>query len=235
MKADETAPKAYRNYIDQFGRVVNNVPLTIGWSRDSRDSALVPSGIGSVRGYEPSSLGPKDAESDDAIGGSKLLIGNIELTFPLPKTGYDLHIAAVNSDRILRESTLAKAAQDKLKQEFLKRDQELQAIAKDLKTKSNKLDKNAATMSDLERKKAQLELTQLDADFQRKQREFSEDLNQRRNEELAAVLERANKAIKQIAEAKNYDLIVQEAVYVNPRIDITDEVLKALAKSNGSF
>ncbi|GAM52254.1 MAG: periplasmic chaperone for outer membrane proteins Skp [Glomeribacter sp. 1016415] len=154
---------------------------------------------------------------------------------PVAAPTQEVRIAAVNSDRILRESALAKAAQEKLKQEFSKRDQELQALAKTLKAKSNKLDKNAAALSDPERKRAQLELTQLDADFQRKQREFSEDLNQRRNEELAAVLERANKVIKQISEARNYDLIVQEAVYVNPRIDITDDVLKALSKPNGGF
>lgn len=154
---------------------------------------------------------------------------------PVEVPTHEVRIAAVNSDRILRESALAKAAQEKLKQEFSKRDQELQTLAKTLKAKSNKLDKNAITLSDPERKRAQLELTQLDADFQRKQREFSEDLNQRRNEELAAVLERANKVIKQISEARNYDLIVQEAVYVNPRIDITDDVLKALSKPNSGL
>ena len=69
----------------------------------------------------------------------------------------------------------------------------------------------------------------MDLDLQRKGRELAEDLNQRRKEELQSVLERANRAIKQIAEQGKYDLIIQEAVYVNPRIDITDKVLKALA------
>jgi outer membrane protein len=86
-------------------------------------------------------------------------------------------------------------------------------------------------MSATDRAQKQRDLSQLDSDFQRKQREFREDLNQRRNEELAAVLDRANKVIKQIAETQHYDLIVQEAVYVSPRIDITDQVLKALAAS----
>ncbi len=87
-------------------------------------------------------------------------------------------------------------------------------------------------MSPTDRAARQRDLSQLDADFQRKQREFREDLNQRRNEELAAVLDRANKVIKQIAEQQHYDLIVQEAVYVSPRIDITDQVLKALAANS---
>ncbi|AOK31967.1 outer membrane protein assembly factor BamA [Burkholderia singularis] len=150
---DTSTPESYKDYVRQFGRVSNTVPLTIGWSRDARDSALIPSrgyftqanveygvpvgkiqyykadiqaqyyysfargfilglnfqggygngignaypifknyyagGIGSVRGYEPSSLGPRDKQTNDPIGGSKMIVGNIELTFPLPGTGYD--------------------------------------------------------------------------------------------------------------------------------------------------
>ena len=141
----------------------------------------------------------------------------------------EARIAAVNSDRILRESSAAKAAQSKLEQEFSKRDKALQDMAQRLKAMSDNIDKNGPSMSTLDRAARQRDLAQLDADFQRKQREFREDLNQRRNEELAAVLDRANKVIKQIAEQQHYDLIVQEAVYVSPRIDITDQVLKALA------
>ncbi|WP_153100144.1 outer membrane protein assembly factor BamA [Paraburkholderia hayleyella] len=154
LDVDSNTPQAYQNYVQNFGRVSNNAPLTIGWSRDARDSALVPSrgyftqanaeygtpiggtqyykadvqaqyyysfsrgfvlgfnlqggygqgignkpypifknyyagGIGSVRGYEPSSLGPRDLKTGDPIGGSKMVVGNIELTFPLPGTGYD--------------------------------------------------------------------------------------------------------------------------------------------------
>lgn len=142
--------------------------------------------------------------------------------------GQEARIAAVNSDQILRESVPAKAAQSKLEAEFSKRDHDLQNMAANLKSKSNDLDKKGAGMSDAERLRRQKDLASLDTEFQRKQREFREDLNQRRNEELAAVLERANKVIKQIAEAEKYDLIVQEAVYVSPRIDITDKVLKKL-------
>ena len=148
----------------------------------------------------------------------------------------EARIAAVNSDRILRESAAAKAAQTKLEAEFAKRDKDLQDMAQKLKSMSDALDKNGASMAPADRAEKQRDLSQLDTDFQRKQREFREDLNQRRNEELAAVLDRANKVIKQIAEQQHYDLIVQEAVYVSPRIDITDQVLKALAAapSNGT-
>lgn len=143
----------------------------------------------------------------------------------------EARIAAVNSDRILRESAAAKAAQVKLEAEFAKRDKDLADMAQKLKSMSDGLDKNGASLSAADRAQKQRDLSQMDTDFQRKQREFREDLNQRRNEELAAVLDRANKVIKQIAEAQHYDLIVQEAVYVSPRIDITDQVLKALAAS----
>ena len=149
--------------------------------------------------------------------------------------GQEARIAAVNSDRILRESAAAKAAQVKLEAEFAKRDKDLADMAQKLKSMSDSLDKSGASMSPADRAQKQRDLSQMDTDFQRKQREFREDLNQRRNEELAAVLDKANKVIKQIAEAQHYDLIVQEAVYVSPRIDITDQVLKALAANQASL
>lgn len=139
-------------------------------------------------------------------------------------------IGFVSTERIFREANPAKAAQAKIEQEFSKREKELQDMAARLKSMSEKLDKDAAILSESDRVKRQRELSDLDKDFQRKQREFREDLNQRRNEELAIVLERTNKVIKQIAEAEKYDIVFQEAVYISPRIDITDKVLKALNK-----
>jgi outer membrane protein len=146
----------------------------------------------------------------------------------------EARIAAVDSDRILRESAPAKAAQAKLELEFSKRDRDLQNMAQKLKSMSDDLDKNGPSMSANDRQQRQRDLAQLDTDFQRKQREFREDLNQRRNEELASVLDKANKVIRQIAEQQHYDLVVQEAVYVSPRINITDQVLKALASGSTS-
>lgn len=139
-------------------------------------------------------------------------------------------VGFVSTERIFREAAPAKAAQTKIEQEFSKRDKELQEMASRLKSMSDKLDKDAAVLSESDRIKRQRELADLDKDFQRKQREFREDLNQRRNEELAIVLERTNKVIKQIAESEKYDIVFQEAVYASPRIDITDKVLKALNK-----
>lgn len=142
----------------------------------------------------------------------------------------EARIGFVNTERVFREATPAKAAQAKIEQEFSKREKDLQEMAARLKGMSEKLDRDAAVLSESDRIKRQRDLGDLDKEFQRKQREFREDLNQRRNEELAAVIERANKAIKQIAEAEKYDIIFQEAAYISPRIDITDKVLKALNK-----
>lgn len=142
----------------------------------------------------------------------------------------EARIAAVNSDRIMRESVPAKEAAVKLNAEFAPRDKELQGMAQRLKSLSDTLDRTGASMPAATRTQKQHDLAQLDLDFQRKQREFREDLTQRRNEELSSILDRANKVIRQIAEKQHYDIIVQEAVYISPRIDITDQVIKALAK-----
>ena len=138
-------------------------------------------------------------------------------------------IGFVNTERILRDAAPAKASQQKLEQEFSRREKELQDMAARLKSMGERIDRDGAVMSDGDRQRRQREYADVEKEFQRKQREFREDLNQRRNEELAAVLERANKAIKAIAEAEKFDVILQEAVYAAPRIDITDKVIKALA------
>ncbi|HET9023325.1 MAG TPA: OmpH family outer membrane protein [Burkholderiaceae bacterium] len=144
----------------------------------------------------------------------------------------DLKIGVVNSDRILRDSTPARAAMQKLEGEFSKRDREMQEMGARLKSSAERFEKDAPVMTETDRSRRQRELAEMDREFQRKQREFREDFNQRRNEELQALLERTNRIIRQMAEQEKYDLIVQEAVYFNPRIDITERVLRAL--NNGA-
>ncbi|HEX2604849.1 MAG TPA: OmpH family outer membrane protein [Oxalicibacterium sp.] len=143
----------------------------------------------------------------------------------------EMKIGVVSTERIFREAAPYKAAQAKIEQEFSKRQKDLQDQAARLKAAADKLDKDAPVLSDSERSKRQRDLADMDKEFQRNQREFREDLTQRRNEEMANVIDRTNRVIKQIAEAEKYDLILQEAVYISPRIDITDKVLKALNKS----
>ena len=134
----------------------------------------------------------------------------------------------VNTDRIFREATTAKAAQAKLEQEFSRREKELIESGNARKSATEKFEREAPTMAESQRTTRQRQLVDQDREFQRKRREFQEDLNVRKNEELAQVLERANKVVKQVAEAEKYDVILQEAVYINPKHDITDRVIKAL-------
>ena len=134
----------------------------------------------------------------------------------------------VNTERILRDASPAVRAQKKIEAEFKKRDDELARVAEQLKRMQDELDKNSVTMSESQRRTKEREFGDMNREFQRKQREFREDLNQRRNEELAQVVEQANRVIRQIAEQEKFDLVVQDVVYFSPRIDITDKVIKAL-------
>jgi outer membrane protein len=137
-------------------------------------------------------------------------------------------IGFVNTERILRDSAPAKAAQTKIEAEFKKREDEIQRLGNNLRTAAQKFEKDAPVLSESDRNKRQRELANIDADLQRKRRELQEDFNRRRNEEFATIIERANTAIKRIAEKDNFDMILQDAVTVNPRIDITDKVIEAL-------
>jgi outer membrane protein len=146
----------------------------------------------------------------------------------------ELKIGYVNADRVLRDAAPAKAAQAKLETEFGKREKELSELANRLKSAGEKLDKDAPTLAESERTRRQRELVEQNRDFDRKRREFQEDLTQRKNEELASVVERANKVMKQIFDSEKYDLIIQEAVFAGPKIDITDKVIKALNAQSGA-
>jgi outer membrane protein len=143
-------------------------------------------------------------------------------------TAQEVKIGFINTDRIFRDANSAKIAQTKLEQEFMKREKELNDQGAQIKSAADKLEKDAPTLSEAQRTSRQKQLTDQDRDFQRKRREFQEDLNVRKNEELQIVLERANKVVKQVAEAEKYDYVLQEAVYVNPKHDITEKVLKVL-------
>lgn len=141
----------------------------------------------------------------------------------------DYKIGFVNTERLFREAAPAKRAQQRLEKEFSTRDAEQQKLARQVRDLQALLDRDGPTMGESERRNKERDLANLTRDFQRMQRENREDLNIRRNEELAGVQERANKVIQQIAEAEKYDLIIQDpVVYASQRIDITDKVIKAL-------
>ena len=141
----------------------------------------------------------------------------------------DLKIGFIDADRINRESVPAERATKKLEKEFAPREQEVRRLEQQLKALQGQLEKDGLTMSESDRRNKETELGRQTREYQRLQREFREDLNLRRNEELASLFERANKVIRGIAEAEKFDLILQEAVYRSPRIDITEKVLKALS------
>jgi len=141
----------------------------------------------------------------------------------------DFKVGVVDTERVLRESVPAVNAEKKIEKEFSGRDQEIKKLITQAKDLQTLLEKQGAAMSDAEHRNKERELTALNVDLQRMQREFREDLNLRKNEELAVVLELSNKAIQAIADTEKFDLILQEAVYRNPKIDITDKVIKQLA------
>lgn len=140
----------------------------------------------------------------------------------------DLKIGLVNIERVLKEATVAKAAGAKLDAEVAKREKELADMAGRLKAAADKLDKESATLSEADKNRRQRELVDQEREFQRKRREVQEDLTLRKNEELAALQERASRVIKQIYETEKYDLIIQDAIFWSPRIDITKKVIDAL-------
>ena len=158
-----------------------------------------------------------------------LLLGS--MVAAAPAHAQEFKAGFVNTDRIFREANTAKAAQTKLEQEFSRREKELVEMGNSLKNATEKFEREAPTMAESQRTTRQRQIVDQDREFQRKRREFQEDLSARKNEELSQVLERANKVVKQVAEAEKYDVILQEAVYINPKHDITEKVIKALNAS----
>ncbi|MHB1199719.1 MAG: OmpH/Skp family outer membrane protein [Polaromonas sp.] len=163
----------------------------------------------------------------------KHLTSKILLSLAIAMAGFsvsaqEFKVGVVNLDRIFREANSAKAAQAKLEQEFSKREKELSDLGSQLKTLSDKFEREAPTLAESQRSARQKQLVDQDREFQRKRRAFQEDLSARKNEELQLVIERANKVVRALAESEKYDLILQDSVYVNPKHDITDKVIKAL-------
>ena len=146
----------------------------------------------------------------------------------LPAQAEEFKAGFIHTDRVFREANTAKAAQAKLEQEFSRRDKELNDLGNALKTATEKFERDAPTLSESQRNTRQRQLVDQDREFQRKRREFQEDLNARKNEELSQMGDRVNKIVKQLAEQEKYDIIVDQAVYIDPKHDVTDKVIKAL-------
>ena len=141
----------------------------------------------------------------------------------------EMKIGFVNTERVFREAAPAKRAQQVLEREFSQRNAELTRVEKQGRDLTTELERDTGTLTEAQRREKERQLADISRNFQRMQREIREDLNLRRNEELARVQERATRAINQIAEQEKFDLIIQEAVFASSRIDITEKVIKALA------
>ena len=157
----------------------------------------------------------------------------VSLPMSFASASETMKIGYVNTQRIFRDAPTAVKAAKRIEAEFSKRDQDLKQMAKQIQGLQESLEKNAVTMSESDRRAKEKDLNEQSREFQRKQREFREDLNLRQNEENAAIIEKANKAIKQLAESEKYDLIVQDVVWVSPRLDVTDRIIKALTENSG--
>ncbi|MGE0288391.1 MAG: OmpH family outer membrane protein [Burkholderiales bacterium] len=159
-----------------------------------------------------------------------LLLVSIALALPAPTLAQDVKIGFVNTERILRESGPAQRAGKKLETEFSRKQQELQKLADQLKRLQDDLEKNGMTMAEAQRRSKEREFNDLNRELQRRDRDFRDEVNQRRNEETAQLVDQANRIIRQIAEQEKYDVILQatDALILNPKVDITDRVMKAL-------
>ena len=190
-------------------------------------SMSIPSATTSVaRSDFPSTRFERNSDEYGPVAASAL--GLAALLAAGAAQSQELKIGYVNSERVLRESTAARSASTKIETEFGKREKDLNDLANRLKTASDKFDKDAPTLSEAERNRRQRELGEQDRDLQRKRREFQEDLNQRRNEEIAAIQERTGRVIRQIMDSEKFDLILIDVGFAGPRVDITKKVMDAM-------
>jgi outer membrane protein len=160
---------------------------------------------------------------------AKIYVAAILSAWALGAAAQTLKIGFVNTERVFREAAPAKRAQQKLEREFAARNAELAKVEKQGRDMQHELERENVTMPESARREKERQLADISRNFQRMQREIREDLNLRRNEELADVQQKATRVINLIADQEKFDLIVQEAVFASTRIDITDKVIRALA------
>jgi outer membrane protein len=137
-------------------------------------------------------------------------------------------IGVVNVARLLQEAPQAQAASSALENEFAARRRELETQQRDLKTREDKLQKDGATMAESERRNQEKTLRDGQRELARKQNEFLEDLNVRRNEALGQLQRTVLQEVQTYAKAQGFDLVVADALYASGTVDITAQVLSAL-------
>ena len=152
---------------------------------------------------------------------------------PLHAVAQALKIGYVNGARVESESALTKAAIEQMKKEFASRQQQLQDLQNQGSALQNELEKDGQKLQPADRQAKEKRLAALAQQFEQQQRSYVEDVETRQREYRAQVIGEINAIIKNIAEAGKFDLIVQQAIYGSPQIDITDQVLKEMAKRAG--
>lgn len=154
---------------------------------------------------------------------------------PLGAANAELKIAVVNVARLLQEAPQAKAAMEALQTEFAPRQREIVAQQNDLRERQEKLQRDGAVMAENERRNAERDLREGERELSRKQSEYLEDLNLRRNEELGKLQRSLLQEVQSYAKGANYDLVVGDGVlFANESLDITGQVLAALQQRNNA-
>lgn len=148
---------------------------------------------------------------------------------PSSALAQQLKIGYVDFERVMLLSLPARAMEDKLAAEILPRKRQLDELGAHLKAVADQLDKEGPTLSEHDIGRRRRELIDQERDLMRKLREFNEEVAQRRNEQKSELWELTHRAIRQIFKQEKYDLILQDAVMAAPTVDITNEVMKALA------
>jgi outer membrane protein len=150
------------------------------------------------------------------------------VSLPLSAAQAQAKIGVVNVARLLQETPQAQAASQALENEFAARKRDLQNLERDLKARDDKLQKDGATMAEAERRNQEKTLRDGQRELARKQNEFLEDLNVRRNEALGQLQRTVLQEVQTYAKSAGLDVVVADALYASPAVDITNQVLAAL-------
>jgi len=144
----------------------------------------------------------------------------------------EIKVGFVNVARLLEKAPQAEKAKKELEREFAPRDKKLVAEQKEIKSLEEKLNKDAAVMSDSEREKLDKDILSRKRDAKRLQDEFREDFNLRRNEELTQLQKEIFEAIQSLAKEEGFDLLLTDGVvFASDTVDVTSKVEKKLEAS----
>ncbi|VAW83222.1 hypothetical protein MNBD_GAMMA16-372 [hydrothermal vent metagenome] len=156
-------------------------------------------------------------------------LGILLLLWGSPAVNAELKLGYVNAARLLEQAPQAGEATQQLKKEFAPREESIIASQVEAEGLEKEMRRNADVMTEARRRKLEREIVASKRDLRRVQDEFREDLNFRRNEELAKLQQLVKEIIEAVGEDDGYDLILFEGIaFANQRIDLTDKILERL-------